>query len=130
MTTVQEIVALIENTRVDWSATPQSVMSPVSGVITSQKDLEAYQRRDHDLVGYGYFYIDVRNMGADLALMHSTRPGYWETEIIPKCYSPLLPEDLERAVEKAGGAMNWSGHYPLDAWSLEKVRLSYLGQGG
>ena len=80
MTTVQEIVALIENTRIDWSATPQSVMSPASGVITSQEDLEAYQRRDHDLVGYGYFYIDVRNMGADLALMHSTRPGYWETE--------------------------------------------------
>jgi len=83
-----------------------------------------------EAVGTGYFYIDVRNMTADLALFYSPRPGVWETLIIPPCYSPLLPEDLERAVEEAGGAMNWSGHYPLDVWCLEKVRLSYLGHGG
>lgn len=123
----QEIIDILAETEIDWGATPQSVMSPASGVITSQQDLEAYQQRDRDLVGYGYFYVDVRNMSADLALMHSTRPGYWETEIIPQKLSPLLPEDLARAVEETGGATSWSGHYPLNELCLWKIRASYLG---
>jgi len=127
VTTEQEIVEIVKNTRIDFDATPQNVMGPSGGVITSQEDLEAHQRRARDLVGYGYFYIDVRSMCADLGLMRSTSPGYWETEIIPERYSPLLDEDLVRAVEDAGGAMNWSGHYPLDEACLWKVRESYLG---
>ena len=123
----QAVVELVANTRIDWSATPQNVMGSSSGGITSHEDLEAYQKRDRDLVGYGYFYVDVRNMQADLALMHCTKPGCWETEIIPERYSPLLPEDLERSVEAPGGAMNWSGHYPLDELSIEKLRASYFG---
>jgi hypothetical protein len=63
-----------------------------------------------------------------LALMHCTRPGYWESELIPQRYSPLLPEDLVRSIEAGGGALNWSGHYPLDAWCVDKLRHSYLGQ--
>lgn len=127
-TTEEEVIDLVRETRIDWVATPQSVMGPESGVIKSQGDLEAYQQRERDLVGYGYFYIDVRNMQADLALMRSTKPGYWETEIIPQQYSPLLPHDLEHAIEEAGGAMNWSGHYPLDERCRTKLQKSYLGE--
>jgi hypothetical protein len=127
MHTEQEIIGILEETRIDWSATPQSVMGPPATIIRTQEDLERLQQRDRDLVGYGYFFVNVYNMGADLALMRCARPGYWVPEIIPRRFSPLLPEDLERAVEEAGGAMNWSGHYPLDEWSLEKVRASYLG---
>ena len=112
--------------RIDWNATPQSVLGPQS-VITTQKDLERTQQQLHDDVGRAYFYIDCRNMSADLALMYSPRPGMWETLIIPQRCSPLLEEDLFRSVEEAGGAMNWSGHYLLDELSLEKVRSSYLG---
>jgi hypothetical protein len=125
----QELIEMLAETRIDWDATRQGVMSPASGIITGQADLEAYQQRDRDLVGYGYFYIDVRNMQADLALMHSTHPGYWETEIIPRRLSPLLEKDLIRSIEAAGGAVNWSGHYPLDPVCIWKLQASYLGNG-
>jgi hypothetical protein len=125
----QGLVDMLKETRIDWSATPQSVMGPASGVFASQEDLEAYQQRDRDLVGYGYFYANVQNMGVDLVLMHSTRPGYWETEIIPRELSPLLEEDLVRSVEAGGGAINWSGHYPLDPLCIWKLQESYLGVG-
>jgi hypothetical protein len=45
-------------------------------------------------------------MWANPALTHSTAPGHWEAEIISRRLSPLLEEDLERAVEEAGGALN------------------------
>jgi hypothetical protein len=124
------IIDILEETRIDWSATPQSVMGPPDVVLHTREDWERLQQREYDLVGYGYFFVNVSNMSAALALMRCTSPGYWETEIIPQRYSPLLPEDLERAVDEAGGAMNWSGHYPLDGWSLDKVRASYLGDLG
>jgi hypothetical protein len=129
MTTEKEISDTLKDLHVDWEATPQSVMGPASVVITSQEDFEAYKQRDRDLIGYGYFYVDVRNMTADLALMYSTRPGRWETMIIPPRDSPLLEEDLIRSIEEAGGTLGWSGHYPLDPLSLAKVRASYLGDG-
>jgi hypothetical protein len=125
----QELIEMLAETRIDWDATRQGVMSPASGILAAPADLEAYQQRDRDLVGRGYFYIDVRNMGADLALMHSTRPGYWETEIIPRRLSPLLEKDLLRSIEAAGGAVNWSGHYPLDPVCIWKLQESYLGNG-
>src|SRR5215203_4804579 len=120
VSTEQEIIDVLEETRIDWKATPQSVMGPANSEIRTQEDFERLQQRDRDMVGYGYFYVDVRNMSADLALMRCPRPGYWEAEIIPQRFSPLLPEDLERAVEEAGGAMNWSGHYPLNSTCLMK----------
>jgi hypothetical protein len=96
-------------------------------VIQTQEEFEQLSRRHQALVGYGYYFVHVYNMRADLALMRCTSSGYWETDIIPQELSPLLPEDLTRSVEAAGGAMSWSGHYPLDERSLEKVRASYLG---
>lgn len=124
----QELVDLLAGTRIDWEATPQSVMGPQhEQVITSQEDIDQMQQRDREMVGYGYFYVDCRNMDANLALMHCTKPGFWVGEQIPQELSPLLPEDLRRSIEEAGGAINWSGHYPLDAFSLEKLQLSYLG---
>jgi hypothetical protein len=38
----------------------------VATTIRSQGDLDASQRRDRDFVGARYFYVDVRNMRADL----------------------------------------------------------------
>lgn len=132
MPTEQEkkIMETVENTRIMWDETPQSVMGPQhEQVIRSQEDLERLQQRDLDLVGYGYFYIGVWNCHPRLALMHSTKPGYWTGQPIPEELSPLLEEDMIRCVEDAGGALNRSGHYPLDGLGLAKVRASYLGDG-
>ena len=127
MTTEQEIIDTLAGLRIDWSATPQSFLELWHQEICTQEDFERSQRQLYEDVGRAYWFIHVQNMEARLALFYSRRPGYWETMLIPQRYSPLLPEDLERSVEGAGGALNWSGHYPLDGWSLEKVRLSYLG---
>ena len=128
MTTEKEISDTLKDVHVDWEATPQSVLGSPN-VITTQEDFERVQQEIHDTVGTGYFYIDVRSMTADLALFYSTRPGRWETMIIPPRYSLLVEEDLIRSINEAGGALNWSGHYPLDPLSLAKVRASYLGDG-
>ena len=128
MTTEKEISDTLKDLHVDWEATPQSVLGSPN-VITTQEDFERVQQEIHDTVGTGYFYIDVRNMTADLALFYSTRPGRWETMIIPPRYSPLVEEDLIRSINEAGGALNWSGHYPLDPLSLARVCASYLGDG-
>src|SRR5215216_903757 len=128
MTTEAEITNILKDLRIDWEATPQSVLGSPS-LITTQEDLERVQREINEDVGRAYFYVVVRNMTADLALFYSTHPGRWETMIIPPRYSPLLEEDLLRSIEEAGGALNWAGHYPLDPLSLAKVRASYLGDG-
>src|SRR5215216_1621681 len=128
MATEKEISDTLKDLHVDWEATPQSVLGSPS-VITTQEDFERVQQEIREDVGRAYFYIAVRNMTADLALFYSTRPGRWETMIIPPRYSPLLEEDLIRSINEAGGALNWSGHYPLDPLSLARVRASYLGDG-
>jgi len=89
MATEKEISDTLKDLHVDWEATPQSVLGSPS-VITTQEDFERVQQEIREDVGRAYFYIAVRNMTADLALMYSTRPGRWETMIIPPRYSPLL----------------------------------------
>ena len=128
MTTEAEITDTLKGVRIEWEATPQSGLGPPS-VISTQEDFEHTQRHLYEDVGRGYRFVHVMDMAADLALLYCSRPGFWETLIIPPELSPLLEEDLIRSIEEAGGALNWSGHYPLDRLSLAKVRASYLGDG-
>ncbi len=130
MRTWQQIVALLKSTRIDWDATPQSALGPPeAAAIRSPRDLRRIQeQRACALVGCGVFYIDVRNGRAELALMRCTRLGWWETEIIPRALSPLREEDLIRAVEEAGGALNRSDAYPLDDVCRWKLQASYLNR--
>ena len=128
ITTEAEITDTLKGVRIDWEATPQSGLGPPS-VIFTQEDFERTHRHLYEDVGRGYWFIHVMDVAADLALLYCSRPGFWETLIIPTELSPLLEEDLIRSIEEAGGALNRSGHYPLDPLSLTKVRASYLGDG-
>ena len=56
-----------------------------------------------------YFYVDVWNCRARLALMHNTGDGGGRSEVIEDFDSALL----EKAVYQAGGMINLSGWYPL-----------------
>ena len=111
-----------EEVHVMWDATPQGVLRGVATTIRSQEDYEASQRRDRQFVGTGYFYVDVRNMRADLALMHSAQAGYWTADFIEQ--DVISESELVRAVEEACGAINKSGHYPLP--EELKERLLYV----
>ena len=72
--------------------------------IRNRADLEASQSRDRDFVGAGYFYIDVRNTRADLALMHLTKAGYWTGDFIEQ--DVISESELVKAVEEAGRALS------------------------
>ena len=111
-----------EEVHIMWDATPQSVLRGVATTMRSQADLEASQRRDRDFVGAGYFYVDVHDMRADLALMHSTKAGYWIGDFIEQ--DIISESELVKAVEEAGGAIHSSGHYPLP--EELKERLLYV----
>lgn len=107
--------------RVDWEATPESVMGPLTGVsVTTQEQLQSLQQQMHDAVGTGYVYIDLQNMMARLALMRSTAPGRWETELVEG--EVAAQDELAAAIEESGGALNMSGHYPLSPELRERLR--------
>ena len=90
-----------------WDLTPQT--GTVSSYeFSSQDDLERLRQRLKSLEGY-YFYVDVWNCRARLALMHNTGDGGGRSEVIEDFHSPLL----EKAVYEAGGSINQSGWYPL-----------------
>ncbi len=99
MTTEQEIIDTLAGLRIDWSTTPQSFLELWHQQIRTQEDFERSQRQLYEDVGRAYWFIHVQNMEARLALFYCTRPGYWETMLIPHRYCPLVPEDLERSVE-------------------------------
>lgn len=98
----QEIAAQIR-----WGAKPQDF--DLSGFeIRSQADIDRINKLLEAQKGY-YFYVDVWNCQARLALMHNKPDGTAASQIVEGFDSPLL----YRAVEQAGGWINMSGHYPL-----------------
>jgi len=106
-----DVVKLADKIR--WDLTPQT--ANISGTfIESQADLERYNKLAAEKVGY-YFYVDVWNCQARLALMHNFQGG-GRSEVIEDFDSPLLA----RSVESAGGWINMSGWYPINS-RLERV---------
>lgn len=90
-----------------WDLTPQTATIS-SCEVNSPEELERLRQRLKTLEGY-YFYVDVWNCRARLALMHNTGDGGGGSEIVSDFDSPLL----ERAVYQAGGSITTSGWYPL-----------------
>ena len=94
-------------TQLRWDLTPQTANIPEGYTITKQADLERLNKLLAEKAGY-YFYVDVANCQARLALMHNNATGGGNVEYIRDFESPLL----ERAVE-AIGSITTSGWYPL-----------------
>jgi hypothetical protein len=90
-----------------WDLTPQT--GNISGYeINNQADMDRLKALLAEKAGY-YFYVDVWNCQARLALMQNLPDGGGRKEIITDFDSPLLA----KAVEEAGGWINQSGWYPL-----------------
>jgi hypothetical protein len=107
-----------------WDLTPQtaSVSSDGSYAINNQADMDRLTKLLAEKAGY-YFYVDVWNCQARLALMYNNAEGGGRSEIITDFDSPLLA----KAVEEAGGWINQSGHYQLSD-RLTKLLKKKLGQ--
>lgn len=97
-----------------WDITPEKVFTPQT--IQTQEDIERLERENREQAGY-YFYVDVWNCRAFLALMHVKQDGSMTSERI----SEFPEEALNEAVEEAGGAINISGHYPINAWVKKMI---------
>jgi hypothetical protein len=106
--------------RLRWDLTPQT--ANISDCeVKSPKELERLRQRLKSLEGY-YFYVDVWNCRARLALMHNTGDGGGRSEVIEDFHNPLL----EKAVYEAGGSINQSGWYPMSN-ALRSVLQRKLG---
>jgi len=102
-----------------WDLTPQN--ANLSGYeINNQADLERLNKLLAEKAGY-YFYVDVWNCQAHLALMQNRKEGSGTMHQITDFNSPLL----EKAVE-AIGSITTSGWYPLSK-RLETLLKKKLG---
>jgi len=90
-----------------WDLTPQTA-NISSYIVACQSDLDRLNKLLAEKAGY-YFYVDVWNCQATLALMHNKVDGGGTSHRIEGFESPLL----EKAVYQAGGWINMSGWYPL-----------------
>lgn len=93
-----------------WDLTPQNSNFP-NGVwhINSPKDIQAMHKFLQAKAGY-YFFVNVYNCQASLALAHNQADGNTAIYAIDDFHSSLL----EQAVEDAGGSITTSGWYPLN----------------
>lgn len=91
-----------------WDLTPQTAGIPNGYTITCQADFDNLNAILQERAGY-YFYVDVWDCQAALALMHNKADGNGVAERITDFDSPYL----EKAVYKAGGSITRSGWYPI-----------------
>ncbi len=98
-----------------WDLTPEQIFQP--RMIRSKEDIERLDELHIEQAGF-YFYVDVWNCSASLALMHVKTDGSMNSERID--YPD--EDELIQAIEEAGGAINMSGHYPLS----EKLKTNLM----
>lgn len=96
-----------------WDLTPQTA-SITGYTLTSQADLDKLNELLAKKAGY-YFYVDVWNCQARLALMHNYANGNGRAEVIED-YDNI--ELLEDAVD----CITCSGHYPITAELEDDLR--------
>ena len=97
-----------------WDLTPQTA-SIGKFEITCQADMDRLSKLFAEKAGY-FFYVDVANCQARLALIHNRASGNGNVKYIRDFKSPLL----EKAVYEAGGSITTSGWYPLSK-RIEKM---------
>jgi len=109
----------LKGKRIVWDATPQSEGGTIE--IRGQEEYDRFIQRLKERAGY-YFYVNVWNCTAKLAVMHQRGDGsatsdFVETDIV-------TDDDLVDAIEQAGGAINISGQYPASMTILKKLKAA------
>jgi len=100
-----------------WDLTPQTANPPIE--IRTQEDLRRAVEITRSHAG-AYFYINVWNCQAPLALMELDEKGNGQSWIIKQTI--ISDDELEEAVWDQGGAINLSGHYALPTYLQERIR--------
>lgn len=117
---LRNLPEIVKNIRCDLP--PEKVFAPRT--VQTQEDIERLEKEYRENAGY-YFYVDVCSLQASLALMHVKQDGSMTSERIGEFPEKALIE----ALEEAGGAINISGHYPINAW-IKKLILFMIPEIG
>lgn len=107
----------LKGKKILWGMTPKVALADFT--IRSDADFRAYEERQKQLVGY-YFYIDVWNMTARLAVMEN-KIGSARSSIVDLKGTTITESDLHTAIRMAGGFINLSGHYPISKHIMQKL---------
>lgn len=102
-----------------WTMTPAHLESPGTMQITSTEDWTAYLEKLKRDAGR-FLFLNVWNCRVALALMTAEPGGNISTEEITD--PPCSVEELEEALDHAGGWINQSGHYRLSGPLRTRLR--------
>lgn len=109
--------------KIRWDLTPQNAW--LEGFqINSQEDWEFLKRYFEELHGSYFFFINVWDCKASLAVMEMYANGSGKS--YPVEQEIISDEELEEALWDAGGAINMSGHYPLTPELIHRLKV-FLG---
>lgn len=119
---VKELKDFVEDKTIHWDMTPQSAREGVDGVeIISKEELEELNKKIEERIGV-YFYVDVWNMNARLGIFENKKHG-GTSRVIENFDNLEISEDmLEGCIHDVGGALNISGHYPINEKVKEKLK--------
>ncbi len=93
-----------------WDLTPEKVFAR-PGRFRSKEDLNRIIKEHESMAGY-YFYIHVWDFQAKLALMHIRPNGSGTSQVLET--SEEFKDAFIEAIQDHGGAINRSGHYPIN----------------
>jgi len=125
--------------RIVWEATPRSAWEadryhysdgPLRADAAVLDEERRGRRCDDEMVGWGFFCVQVRDMRAGLALVRCAPPGHREAELVEQ--DLVRPEEFADAVEVTGGTLDRSGHFPLTPRIRNTLRtaLDVQDEGG
>lgn len=121
----KELNEFLTDKKIHWDMTPQSAREGIDGVeISSNEELEEINRKIEERIGI-YFYVDVWDMKPRLAVFENKKHGGTSRVIEDVDVLGITEELLEKAIHDHGGALNISGHYPVNE-EIKNVLKDFL----
>lgn len=108
---------------IHWDLTPQK--AAIEGEVSTLEEFERIREQLRAMAG-AYFYIDVWNCQARLALIEQNEHGTGRAATIEQVL--IDDAEMQQAISDQGGMINLSGHYALPLPLQERIR-TYLEQG-
>lgn len=102
--------------KINLDVTPSEALGGAT-VIRSKEDMLALEAKINSMVGVRSFFIDCWNCQAAVALRIFSQNGSSHVERFSEdemAQMGVTNDMLREAVESSGGALNRSGHYPIN----------------
>lgn len=125
-----ELKEFLREKTIRWDMTPKSAREGIDGAkITSEEEFKRLEEKIEERVGV-YFYIDVWDMKAELGAFENKKHGGTSRIIEDPDEIGITEDMLEKAVDDHGGAVNISGHYPINNKIKDRLKDWFRRGGG